>query len=113
MTRSAAVRIPAAEPRAAAPRRAARIKPSHSTMLARFTREARERLGADAAESQVAAAAEAARKAFYAKLSAAGVAARRAALHEALVRQRRSALAFAIVEVSRDHRAGRSAKASP
>ena len=113
MTRSAAARIPAGEARAAAPRRAARIKPSRSTMLARLTREARERLGPDATESQVAAAAETARKAFYAKLSASGVAARKAALHEALLRQRRSALAFAIVEVSRDHRAGRSAKASP
>ena len=112
MTTSAVARIPAGEPRAAAPRRAARIRPSRSTMLARLTREARERLGPDATESQVAAAAEAARKAFYARLSAAGVAARKAALREALVRQRRSALAFAIVEVSRDHRAGRSAKAS-
>jgi len=86
------------------------IKPSRSTMLARFTREAQERLGPDATDSQVASAVEAARKAFYSRLSAAGVAARRAALHEALMRQRRSALAFAIVE---DHRAGRTAKASP
>ena len=113
MTSSAVVGIPAGEPRAAAPRRAAMITPSRSTMLARFTREAQERLGPDATESQVAKAAETARKAFYAKLSATGVAARKAALHEALMRQRRSALAFAIVEVSRDHRAGRSAKASP
>jgi hypothetical protein len=112
VTRYAAARIPAGEPRAAAPRRAAMIKPSRSTMLARFTREAQERLGPDATEGQVASAAEAARKAFYARLSAAGVAARRAALREALMRQRRSALAFAIVEVSRDHRAGRTAKAS-
>ena len=119
MTSSAAARIPVREPRAAAPRpaaasrRAARIKSSRSTMVARFTREARERLGHDASESQVAAAAEAARKAFYARLSAAGVAARKAALHEALVRQRRSALAFEIVQVSRDHRIGGTAKASP
>jgi hypothetical protein len=112
VTRSAAARIPAGEPLAAAPRRAARIKPSRSTMLAKLTREARESLGPDASESQVAAAAETARKAFYAKLSAAGVAARKAALHEALMRQRRSALAFAIVEVSREHRASRSAKTS-
>jgi hypothetical protein len=101
VTRSAAARIPVGEPRAAAPRRAARIKPSRSTMLARLTREARESLGPDATESQVAAAAEAARKAFYARLSAAGVAARKTALHEALLRQRRSALAFALVEASR------------
>ena len=101
MTRSAAAHFPAGEPRAAAHRRAARIKPSRSTMLARLTREARESLGPDATESQVAAAAEAARKAFYARLSAAGVAARKAALHDALLRQRRSALAFALVEASR------------
>ena len=101
MTRSAAARIHVGEPRAAAPRRAARIKPSRSTMLARLTREAWESLGPDATESQVAAAAEAARKAFYTRLSAAGVAARKAALHDALVRQRRSALAFVLVEASR------------
>jgi len=111
MTRSVAARIPAGEPRA--PRRAARIKPSRSTMLGRLTREARESLGPDATESQVAAAAEAARKAFYARLSAAGVAARKAALHEALLRQRRSALAFAIVEVSRDHRAAGPSRRHP
>jgi hypothetical protein len=77
-------------------------------MLARFTREARERLGPDATESQVADAADLARKAFYAQLSAAGVAARKAALHEALMRQRRSALAFAVVEAGRDHRAAQA-----
>lgn len=108
MTRSAAARTPAREPRAAASGRVAETKPSRSTMLARLLREARERLGPDATESQVAAAAEAARKAFYSRLSAAGVAARKAALREALVRQRRSALAFAIVQVSRDHRATRA-----
>jgi hypothetical protein len=77
-------------------------------MLTRFTREARERLGPDATESQIAAAAEAARKAFYARLSAAGVAARKAALHEALLRQRRSALAFSVVESGRDRRVTRA-----
>jgi hypothetical protein len=78
-------------------------------MLAKLTREAREKLGPDATEGQVAEAAETARKAFYARLSATGVAARKAALHEALMRQRRSALAFEIVEVSRNHRGTRGA----
>jgi acyl-CoA reductase-like NAD-dependent aldehyde dehydrogenase len=95
VTRSAVSRIPAREPGAAGTR------PSHSPMLAKFTCEARERLGPDATDSEVARAAEAARKAFYKRLSAAGVAARKAALHEALMRQRRSALAFALVEASR------------
>jgi hypothetical protein len=108
VTRSAGARIPPRAPRAAASGRAAKPEPSRSTMLARFTREAREALGPDATESQVAAAAETRRKAFYSRLSAAGVAARKAALRDALVRQRRSALAFAVVEASRDHRATRA-----
>ena len=107
MTSSAAARTSAHQPRIMAPGRQARTKPSRSTMLAKLTREARERLGPDATERQVAEAVEAARKAFYARLSAAGVAARTAALHEALLRQRRSALAFEIVELSRDHRGSR------
>jgi hypothetical protein len=104
---SAAARTSAHQPRIMTPGRQARTKPSRSTMLAKLAREARERLGPDATERQVAEAAEAARKAFYARLSAAGVAARTAALHEALMRQRRSALAFEIVELSRDHRGSR------
>ena len=104
MTRPAAARTSAHQPRTVTPRREARTQPSRSTMLAKLTREARERLGPDATERQVAEAAETARKAFYARLSATGVAARKAALHEALMRQRRSALAFEIVEVSRHHR---------
>ena len=107
MTRPAAAPIPAPEPWARTPGRAARTKPSRSNMLAKFTREARERLGPDATEREVARAAESARKAFYARLSASGVAARKAALHEALVRQRRSALAFEILGASRSRRAGR------
>ena len=103
MTRSPAARIPAHEPRVRTPDRAASTKPSRSTMLVRFTREARERLGPDATERQVARAAESARKAFYKRLSAAGVAARTAALHEALVRQRRSALAYASQDADRGH----------
>jgi hypothetical protein len=96
VTRSPAARVAAYQPRTRTPDRAARAKPARNNMLAKFTREARERLGPDATERQVARAAESARKAFYKRLSAAGVAARKAALHEALVRQRRSALAFAI-----------------
>jgi hypothetical protein len=75
-------------------------------MLAKFTREARARLGPDATERQVAKAAESARRAFYKRLSAAGVAARKAALHEALLRQRRSARAFASQDASRGVVAG-------
>jgi hypothetical protein len=108
VTRPAAARTSAHRPRAVTPGREAGTKPSRSPMLAKLTREARERLGPDATEQQVAKATEAARKAFYARLSAAGVAARRAALHEALMRQRRSALAFEIVEANRDRRATRA-----
>ena len=108
MTRPATARTSAHQPRTVTPRREARTKPSRSTMLAKLTREARESLGPDATERQVAEAAETARKAFYARLSATGVAARKAALHEALMRQRRSALAFEIVEVSRSHRGTRA-----
>jgi hypothetical protein len=108
VTTPAAARTSAHQARTVTPRREASTKPSRSTMLAKLTREARESLGPDATERQVAEAAEAARKAFYARLSATGVAARKAALHEALVRQRRSALAFEIVEVSRHHRGTRA-----
>jgi hypothetical protein len=95
VTRPATTRIPAHQPRAGTTDRAAGTKPARNNMLARFTREAQERLGPDATERQVARAAESARRAFYKRLSAAGVAARTAALHEALVRQRKSAQAFA------------------
>ena len=107
MTRPAAAPTPAHEPLSRTPDKAAKTKPSSSNMLAKLTREARERLGPDATEREVARAAESARKAFYARLSASGVAARKAALHEALVRQRRSALAFEILGASRSRRAGR------
>jgi hypothetical protein len=108
VTRPAAARTSAHQPRTVTPGREAGTKPSRSPVLARLTREARERLGPDATDGQVAEAAESARKAFYARLSAAGVAARRAALHEALIRQRRSALAFEIVEANRDRRVTRA-----
>jgi len=56
--------------------RAARTAPARTGLLARFEREARDALGPGATDTQVAAAADSARKAFYARLSAAGVAAR-------------------------------------
>ena len=104
MTRSAAASIPPYAP--LVPDRTAGPKATRNNMLARFIREARERLGPDATEREVARAAESARRAFYKRLSATGVAARKAALHEALMRQRRAALAFAIVEDYRAARAG-------
>ena len=113
MTRPPAARIPAPEPRNPRRHRAAAAKPSRSTMLARLTREARQRLGPDATDSQVAEAAEAARKTFYARLSAAGVAARTSALHEALLQQRRLALAFAVIEAGRDPRRRQQARPAP
>jgi hypothetical protein len=80
-------------------------------MLEKFTREAQERLGPDATERQVARAAESARRAFYKRLSAAGVAARKAALHEALVSQRRSARLFAGQDARPGAGAGRAGSA--
>ena len=77
MSRSAAARIAAHESWARTPDRAARSMPGYTGLLARFTREARERLGPAASERQVALAAESARKAHYQRLAAAGVAARK------------------------------------
>jgi hypothetical protein len=79
MTSSASARIAAYESWARTPDRAARTASSRAGLLAKFGREARERLGPDATDRQVAEAAEAARKAHYARMSAAGVAARRGA----------------------------------
>ena len=111
MTSPPAARVVAHDPRPRTPDRAGRTKPSRNNMLAKFTREARERLGPDATERQVARAAESARKAFYARLSAAGVAARKAELREALVRQRRSAQAFANRDSGGGHQATRAGSA--
>ncbi len=58
--------------------RSARAAAGVAGQAAKWLREARERLGPDATDQQVALAADAARKAHYAILSAAGVAARRA-----------------------------------
>lgn len=56
--------------------RTSRTASARTGLLARFEREARALLGPDAGERQVADAAESLRKAHYARLSAAGVAAR-------------------------------------
>ena len=77
MTTSAAARIAAHESWARTPDRAARTAAARSGLQAKFEREARERFPG-ATGRQIADAADAARRAHYARLSAAGVAARRA-----------------------------------
>lgn len=78
MNRSQAGRLGGYEPWARTPDRAARSAQGYSGLLARFEREARERLGPGASERAVADAADSLRKAHYARLSAAGMAARKA-----------------------------------
>ena len=58
--------------------RSARTENLRRGLAAKFEREARERLGPQASERQIADAADSARKAHYARLAAAGVAARQA-----------------------------------
>jgi len=77
MTTSTAARIAAYEPWARTPDRAARTAPGAAGLLAKFEREARGRLGPDATDRQVREAADAARKAHYARMGAASAAARR------------------------------------
>jgi hypothetical protein len=60
------------------PSRSARTAPARAGLEARFERIARESLGPHATDRQVAQAAESARKEHYARMSAAGVAARKA-----------------------------------
>lgn len=79
MSPSSAARAAAHQSWANTPDRAARTAAGRAGLLARFEREARDRLGPAASDQAVAAAAESARKAHYARLSAAGVAARRGA----------------------------------
>lgn len=79
MTTPTAARAAVHESWARTPDRAARTAPARAGLYARFEREARERLGPDASDRAVADAAASARKAHYARLSAAGVAARRGA----------------------------------
>ncbi len=78
MTRSSAARLAAHESWARTPDRAARTSNARAGLLARFDREARDRLGPGATDTAVAAAAESARRAHYSRISRAGVAARRA-----------------------------------
>lgn len=79
MSRSSAARIAAHDSWAQTPDRSARTAPARQGLDARFTREARERLGPDASDAAVSAAAASARKAYFARLSAAAVAAKRRA----------------------------------
>lgn len=79
MTRSSAARIAAHESWAVTPDRAARTAAGRQGLDARFTREAREKLGPDASDAAVAAAAASRRKAYFSRLSAAAVAAKRRA----------------------------------
>jgi hypothetical protein len=76
-SRSLQARIAAHESWARTADRAARTAPARAGLDARFQREARERLGPDATERQVADAAESARRAHFSRLAAAGVAARK------------------------------------
>lgn len=78
MDRSTAGRLGAYESWARTPNRSARNAPARQGFEAKFDREARERLGPDATDKQVADAADAGRKAYYVRLSAASVAARQA-----------------------------------
>lgn len=76
MTSSAQARAAVHESWARTADRSARTAAARTGLLERFEREAREHLGPDATDRQVADAAESKRKAYYARLSAAGAAAR-------------------------------------
>ena len=76
MSRSAAARIAVYESWARTPDRAARTSAARTGLLAKFEREARERLGPHASERDVALAAEAAKAAHYRRMSAASARAR-------------------------------------
>jgi hypothetical protein len=69
--RSAAARIAVYESWARTPDRAARTSAARTGLLAKFEREARERLGPGASERAVAEAADAAKTAHYRRMSAA------------------------------------------
>lgn len=77
MTTTSAARIAAYESWAQTPDRTARTSAARTGLLEKFERQARERLPADATPRQIAEAADAARRAHYQRMSAAGVAARR------------------------------------
>jgi hypothetical protein len=76
MSSSASARIAAYESWARTPDRAARTSAARTGLLAKFEREARERLGPGASERDVAAAADAAKAAHYRRMSKASTAAR-------------------------------------
>lgn len=71
MNRRSAAQLAAYESWARTPDRAARAGLGYAGLLARFERDARERLGPDATPRQVADAADAARKAHFARMRAA------------------------------------------
>lgn len=77
MSTPAQARVAAHESWARTADRSARSRPGQYGLDAKFAREARERLGSAATDRQVADAAASARKAHFARISAAGVAARR------------------------------------
>jgi hypothetical protein len=79
MTTSAAARMAAHTSWANTIDRAARTAPASRGLLAKFEREARERLGPDATGRQVADAAESARRAHYSRMAVASAKARTAA----------------------------------
>ena len=76
MNRSQRARIAALKGWAKTADRTARTEPMRTGLIARFEREARAQLGPDATDLQVADAADAARRAWYQEISAAGHAAR-------------------------------------
>jgi hypothetical protein len=71
VNRSAAARIAVYESWARTPDRSARTSAARTGLLAKFEREARERLGPGASDRAVAEAAEAAKAAHYRRMSAA------------------------------------------
>jgi hypothetical protein len=76
VTSPAQARLAAHESWARTPDRAARTASARAGLMARFDREARERLGPDASDRQIADAAESAKKAYYSRLARSGQAAR-------------------------------------
>jgi hypothetical protein len=79
MTSPAQARLAAHESWARTPDRAARTSAARAGLLAKFETEARDKLGPDASDRAVADAAESARKAYYQRLAAAGLRARKSA----------------------------------
>lgn len=78
MNRSTSARLAAHESWAKTPDRAARASAGYQGLLKRFEREARENLGDDASDKDVAAAAESAKRAYYVRMAANRLAAKQA-----------------------------------